>query len=325
MEPVSSRELECRKICVERFIYAILYSVGAQYLLLTVFLLLVNFSVLHPIGWILGSFQLLFSLSTWLWIMPLISAVVVHGILLAKSHLSEAKYCPTRFQQIYRSVVHKSTLLLVNSVVGFLTAWLYTRFLRDEYRVLFLSSESGTFLLNEKYLFLLLGGTFAGVYYFIKNKQERSSLSFPIIQQPRYQQIRAHLYSIIYRSLFHSFTPTIVYVSFFYTFSCVYLRYKFADLFQDVALREESSLGSLYATITDTRLMMYCWILSSQILSNMNLMQVLFHIFLTEYKEFPLEKSSLAEDATVSLVEALASVQMPIIQQLAALNLFYHN
>ncbi|XP_058811993.1 nucleoporin Ndc1-like [Topomyia yanbarensis] len=322
MEPDSSRELECRKICVERFIFAILYSVIAQYILLTVFLLLVNFSLFHPIGWILGSFRLLCSLSSWLWIMPLISAVIIHGIFLAKSYLSGVTYCPTRFQQIYRSVIQKWVLLTVNSVIGLLTSWLYTRFLRDDYRNLFLSIENGKHILNEKYLFLLLGGIFAGVYFFIKNKTEQASLNFPVIQLTRYQQIRAQLYYIIYRSLFKSFVPTLIYASFFYTFNCVYFRYKFVALFNGVSLAEESSLASFYAILSDFRLLMYCWILSSQILSNMDLMQALFHIFLTEYREFPLEKSSLATDCEVTLVEALTNKQILIIQQLAASNLF---
>ncbi|XP_055639963.1 nucleoporin Ndc1 [Toxorhynchites rutilus septentrionalis] len=322
VETISSREIECRKICIERFVYAILYSVGAQFVLLTVFLLLVNLSLLHPITWIAGSFRLVFSLSTWLWIMPLISAVIIHGMFLAKSYLSEIKYCPTRFQQLYRTFKQKSILLSVNCVVGFLTAWLYTRFLRDEYRVLFLPSEKGTFILNEKYLFLLVGGTFAGIYYFLKTKNDEYSLNFPPIQQPRYLQIRAHLYSIVYQSMFKSFVPTLVYVSFHYTFSCVYFRYKLAALFYGVKLAEESSFTSLYSTVADIRMMLYCWILSSQILSNMSLIQMLFHIFLTECRQFPLEKSAMVDDSAVSIVEALASDKIPIIQQLAALHLF---
>nr|XP_029712592.1 nucleoporin Ndc1-like [Aedes albopictus] len=322
MEPVPSRDLECRKICVERFIYAIVYSVAVQFVLLTVFLLLVNFSLLHPVAWIVGSFRLMVSLSTWIWILPLVSAVIVHGVFLAKSYLAGIRYCPTRFQQIYRSIITQSILLVVNCVVGFLTAWLYTRFLRDDYRIMFLSKEGAGSILNEKYLFLLLGGTFAGVYYFIRNQSERLVLSFPVIQQPRYLQIRAHLYSVIYRSLFTSFVPTLTYVSFYYTFNCFYFRYKLAGMFQNVTLAEESSLGALYSVLMDLRLILYCWVLSSQILSNMNLMQVLFHIFLTEYRPFPVEKTSLANDSQVTLVEALACDKIPIIQQLAALDLF---
>ncbi|XP_055586931.1 nucleoporin Ndc1-like [Uranotaenia lowii] len=326
MEPVSSRDLECRKICVERFIYAILYSVAAQYLLLTVFLLLVNFSLLHPVVWILGSFRLLLSLSTWLWIMPLVSAVIVHGIFLAKAYLSASSYCPTRFQLLYRTLIQKSVLLLINCVIGFLTGWLYTRFLRDDYRLLFLNTDKGLSVLNEKFLFLLLGGTFAGVYFFVKNNRtvddKASFVSFPVIQQPRYQQIRANLYSIVYHSMFKSFVPTLIYVSFFYTFCCLYFRYKLAALFQGTVLAEESFLGAFYTTVSDVRLVVYCWILSSQVLSNMNLMQVLFHIFLTEYRTFPVEKSTISNDAEVSLVEALACDKIPIVQQLAALDLF---
>lgn len=221
-----------------------------------------------------------------------------------------------------RSSITQSILLVVNCVVGFLTAWLYTRFLRDDYRVMFLPKADGGSILNEKYLFLLLGGTFAGVYYFIRNQSEKLILSFPVIQQPRYLQIRAHLYSVIYRSLFKSFVPTLTYVSFYYTFNCFYFRYKLANMFQSVSLADESSLGALYSVLMDVRLILYCWILSSQILSNMNLMQVLFHIFLTEYRKFPVEKSTLANDSQVTLVEALACEKIPIIQQLAALDLF---
>lgn len=322
MESVASRDLESRKICVERFIIAILHSVCAQFCLLLIFLLLGNFSLLHPVSWLAGSFRLGISLSTWLWIMPLVSAVIVHGIYLAKSFLAGVKYCPTRFQQIYRSITTKSILLVVNCVIGFLTAWLYTQFLRDDYRILFLPKENGNFVLNEKYLFLLLGGTFAGVYYFIKNKVDKPSLNFPVIQQCRYQQIRAHLYSMVYRSLFKSFFPTLTYVSFYYTFNCFYFRYKLASIFHGVSLAEESSISALYSVLTDIRLVLYCWILSSHILTNMNLMQVMFHIFLTEQREFPIERTSLANDSQVTLVEALACDQIPIIQQLAALDLF---
>lgn len=102
IEPVSPRELECRKICVERFVFAILYSVAIQFVLLTVFLLLVNFSLFGPVAWVLGTFRLLCALSTWLAAMPLVSAVIVYGVCLAKAFLADGRYCPTRFQLIYR-------------------------------------------------------------------------------------------------------------------------------------------------------------------------------------------------------------------------------
>ncbi|XP_053696917.1 nucleoporin Ndc1 [Sabethes cyaneus] len=315
--PVPCREKECRTICGERFIYAIVYSIGVQFALLIVFLLLVNVSLLHPIGWMLNSLKLLCSISTWLYTMPLISAIILYGIVLAKSYFAGAECPATRFQQLLRSITHKTALLTVNSAIGFLTAWLYTRFLREDYSMLFQANKNGTYILNEKYLFLLLGGTVAGVYYFLKNRFDKSRVHFPVIQQARYLQIRAQLYSILYRSLFQSFVPTMLYISFFYIFSCIYLRYKLANLFDGVSLSDESSLGSFWSIVFDVRVMLFCWILFSHILSNMKLMQMMICLFLTEYKEFPLEKST-----EVYLVEALGCKQFPIIQQLAALNLF---
>ncbi|XP_055542454.1 nucleoporin Ndc1 [Wyeomyia smithii] len=314
---VSYREKECRTICGERFVYAIAYSIGAQYVLLVVFLLLVNLSLLHPVGWLWGSFQLFCSITTWLYTMPLISAIIIYGIILAKSFFTGGECPRTRFQQLIRSMNQKCALLLVNCAIGFLTAWLYTRFVREDYNVLFLPNKNGTYVLNEKYLFLLLGGMVAGVYYFVKNKFDKSTVYFPVIQQARFLQIRAQLYSILYRSLFKSFVPTMIYVSFFYIFGSAYLRYKLADFFHGVTLAEESLLGSFCSIVFDVRIILYCWILFSHILSNMKLMQMMIFMFLTEYKEFPLERA-----AEVSLVEALACKQFPIIQQLAALNLF---
>uniref|UniRef100_A0A1B0GBW9 Uncharacterized protein n=1 Tax=Glossina morsitans morsitans TaxID=37546 RepID=A0A1B0GBW9_GLOMM len=63
--------------------------------------------------------------------------------------------------------------------------------------------------------------------------------------------------------------------------------------------------------VTNLRLLFYAWILSSQILSNMHLMQKLFSIFLTQEIDFVIEKAQVAcpsldikADKDVTLVEA---------------------
>uniref|UniRef100_A0A1B0A7N4 Uncharacterized protein n=1 Tax=Glossina pallidipes TaxID=7398 RepID=A0A1B0A7N4_GLOPL len=78
---------------------------------------------------------------------------------------------------------------------------------------------------------------------------------------------------------------------------------------------------SFFSCVTNLRPLFYAWILSSQILSNMHLRQKLFSIFLTQEIEFAIEKAQLAcpsldikADKDVTLVEVLATIQVPIIQ-----------
>uniref|UniRef100_A0A182MKP1 Nucleoporin NDC1 n=1 Tax=Anopheles culicifacies TaxID=139723 RepID=A0A182MKP1_9DIPT len=187
MDLVGSKDLAFRKICTERFILSICYSLLQQYLLVTIFLLFINFSILHPIGWIIGTVRLLVSFYPWIASFPLAVAVTVHGIVLAKSCLLESRYHSTYFLKLYRNLIQRSVLLLTNGTIGCLTAWLYTRFLRDEYRLLFLpSDQEDTVLLNDRFVYLLMSGVFGGSYYFVREQPNPDALAYkqiPIVQQ----------------------------------------------------------------------------------------------------------------------------------------------
>lgn len=126
--------MECKKICLFRCLSAVGLSVGVQFMLLAVFLLFVNFHILHPIGWIAGTIGVMLSFCTWLSIIPLISAAVIYGMLLGNSHLAVKKYYTSRFQWLLGTALRKATFLFVHVIVGFLTAWLYARFLHDDYK-----------------------------------------------------------------------------------------------------------------------------------------------------------------------------------------------
>lgn len=131
---MSSTVLECKKLCLYRCLTAVALSIFMQFLLLTVFLLFVNFHVFHLLNWITETFSLMFCLYTWLSIMPLISAVIIYGILLGKSHLAVKHYYATRFKWLLGTVVRKGLFLGIHIAVGFLTAWLYARYLHVDYR-----------------------------------------------------------------------------------------------------------------------------------------------------------------------------------------------
>lgn len=126
--------LECKKRCLYRCLSAVAISITMQFFLLAVFLLFINFHVMHPVMWITETVGILFSFYTWLSIMPLISAVIIYGILLGKSHLAVKKYYATRFRWLIATAVRKFTFFLVHITMGFLTIWLYARYLHMDYR-----------------------------------------------------------------------------------------------------------------------------------------------------------------------------------------------
>lgn len=62
---------------------------------------------------------------------------------------------------------------------------------------------------------------------------------------------------------------------------------------------------------------MYIWILASQIIGNMQFMEQLFTILLTEYQEFPVQDPS-----SLTLADAINADQFKIVQELGSMNLY---
>ncbi|XP_055853415.1 nucleoporin Ndc1 [Episyrphus balteatus] len=316
----SAVNLECKKLCMFRCLYAVGLSIAMQYLLLTIFLLFVNFDIFHPITWIATTFRLMYSFYTWLSIMPLISSVIVFGILLGKSFLSVKKYYATRFRWFFGTALRKFTFLGIHLMVGFLTAWLYARFLHPDYRTLLLPYFDRE-VINSRYTFLVFIGISSGFYFFAKeNLKNESEIEFPIIQEKKFIKIRSLVYSILYTSLVKSLVPTLCF-AFVYWIIGNSLNRALANSFGSEI---DETYNSLFTIFTSPRMLFYAWILCSQILSNMELMRHFFSFLLAEEMHFVVEKNPVvaASQTEVSLVEALALKEVPVVQQMACLDLY---
>lgn len=308
-----------------------------QFLLLALFLLFVNFSILHPISWIVETFRLILSIYTWLWITPLSSAVIVYGIFLGKSYLNEKQTYRTRFMIIYKTTIPKFIFFGLHFIVGLFTTVLYTRFLSADYKTLLLHQvecSTGEYELgarvicvNEKFLLLLIYGALVAVWYCWKKDPSLEPCEFPIIHQSKYLRIRAFVYSVLWTTLVKLFIPVVVSLV-AYTF----LGHLFLQWFIRRTLSFEFMLNG-NAHIYDIKLLLILWIMSTHILSNLHLMAFLFQVFLTEPQFFPIEAGALAERNVfsqqgnkqpheVTLVQALSNTKVPIVRQLAALDLY---
>lgn len=325
----STVELECKKICILRCVYAVGYSVAAQFLLLTTFLLFVNFSLRHPIDWITSSFSVIFSIYTWLYIMPLISLIIVYGVYLGKLYLTEWATYERRFLQIYKTAVLRHLFMLLHILIGYLTTWLYSTFLSKDLQRLTVgadqcaaSNATATVCINDRYLLLIIYGITVAISYYVKKFPSSISCQFELIHQHKYLKIKTQLYSILSKTVLRSFLPV----------CAAFIAYNFGGQFILKCL-----LNNIFSTnvalntsikIYDFKLVYQIWILSAYIWCNLDSLNYLFEVFLAEPRQFPIEHSSIL-GATglrcsneVTLVEALSNTKVPILRQLAAQDLF---
>ena len=315
--PADLLYMNCKKLCVERCLRAIVYSLASQFMLLMVFLLFINFSFLHPIVWVTETLSTLLSVFTWICMVPLLSFIVLYGICLGKFYMHEQTYSPTRFSQICKSFTSSAVFLLVHMFLGFLTAWLYSKWLQNEYKYFYYKCYENKYCINEKHTFIVLNGIYISICYFFRQfvgKQKK--ITFPIIQQSHFIEIKTNFYSVLLKSLKEAIIPTLGFVASCYIIGDV-LVYNVTKIFN---LQIE-----LNSSVIDLQLVWYLFVISLQILSNMYFIDFLFNIFLTEHKQFPIESNATAvfdTEKDVTLVEALSAMKTPIVQQLAALDLY---
>lgn len=324
-------EIECKRICVLRCLYAVACNISMQFLLLALFLLFVNFSIFHPLNWITSTISLVFSSSTWLSIMPLLSLIIVYGIYLGKLYLSEQQIYRKKIVELYSTAVPRSLFLLLHISIGILTTWSCSNYLSSDYQKLVVDQteckvNSQVTCLNEKLLLLSLNGSATAIWYFFKKNPSKAVCEFPIIYQSKHLQFRAYIYSVLWTSFLRTFLPILVSFAFYTSIG----RYCLACLIKLTVSNGLEFNESVH--FYDIKLLFVTWILTTHILANMQLMAFLFEMFLTEPRLFPIELTVPVRNThfvqtqepinDVTLVEALSNTKVHIVRQLAALDLY---
>lgn len=287
--------MEAKKICVSRFTLATLICVFVQYILSAVTLLIVNTSPFTPISWIFSSLSNAFSLYSLLYAIPLVFVVFGNGVMLTDKFLSARK------SGRIGNGIKKLIKLGFQLVTALLLAWIYLRFLTPRYSA-FRNKEDGE--VNQRCVFLILAGIYAGVHYFMK-KGIKETLAFPVIQQSKYSKIKAHLYKNVWDSFLDTIFPTLT--------CCVLIG---------------GCMGAWTKTfdlsfLLEIRLICYTWLLFAHINCSLLMYRSVFEVVFTDCIEFPIERQSIvAVDTSLTLAEALQSNKFPLIQLLAAQDLY---
>lgn len=302
---VPENERECWAICRDRFKYVIIMGAAIQHLLLFAFAIIMTSSFFRPLGWFREGFSIFCS--------PLMLVSVLHGYCMLKPFIEEQVHHPTRAIKFVKSFAHNSSLFFLNIFIGLFTSLVFARHLNADYNTISIKAHEKKFL-NEKFAFLILNGIFIRCYFYLKQSSNNQNISFPMIHQSKFLQLRRQIITVVRSFLWRPILP-IAHFLVFYTISGGFFCYILRKVTGLGA--EEVSIIESFVIIINVRLLIYSWILSALIWSNLELMDSVFNIFATEPKQFAIEGQN-----TLLLVEALALSKFHITQQLAAQDLY---
>ncbi|KAH8409811.1 hypothetical protein KR222_008638 [Zaprionus bogoriensis] len=303
----------CRRLLFGRCLCAVLLSVNVQFLLLTYFLLFVNFELLHPLAWLAGTLRLVCSWYTWFASIPLMGAVVLYGMTLSQQHLAERSYCATRYRWLLQHGPRTLLFLGAHLLLGYLTAWLYTGYLHSDYSHLVYSCY-GQQCLSSYHVFLLGMGLVAGGHYFATmHMRQQVSIEYAIVERSRFEKLRELGYATLLQAPIKSLLPTLGY-ALAYCLGGGVVRSRLCQLLGVQA--DERLLGPLDVAGSG-RLLLYAWLLTTHIWSNMQLMDRCYAMLLAEDLPLVLAASKRLQPATQTQTERR---QLPLVSCLALLN-----
>ncbi|XP_075038234.1 nucleoporin NDC1 isoform X2 [Mixophyes fleayi] len=168
--------------------------------------------------------------------------------------------------------------------------------------------------LNERYLFLLLTGAFLGysysLLYFVRNM---NYLTFPNVQQFKYLQFRRFLPILLKHSCVHSLYLVRNVTAIYFFLGYIPRTWVQAVLY----LRMDHHLPALDTLrgLLDLSLFYQIWLSSTFLLTTWHIVWILFQIYATESRVFPVQ-TSFAEDAERCLPNVL-SCSSPFLKYLA--------
>lgn len=298
----SEHERECWIVCRSRFKCVILLSVPVNFFMLMVYSLVMNVSLLNPLNWVREFFTFP--------VLLLMLAVVIHGYFTLKDLLQEKIFYATRISKFIKRFHQDSIMLTLNILLGIFTAVMFIRYLGDNFKTFTLLEEKKKFL-NEKFTFLILNGAFIRCYFYFKQRDD--SLNFPMVYQSRALELKRQIITVLKASFYNSLLPTCHFLGFYTIFGSFYCHTLQKIPFMGI---EDTTIIGVIATVFNPRLVIYSWILSSLIWSNMEIMSRIVHLYATAPKQFPIGGSSF------TLADALTMSKFRIAQQLAAQDLY---
>lgn len=291
-----------------------MWNLVVQTFMIAAFIFFINLNF-HPLTWLQDWIRSVLDWRTWFYFFPLSAVVLAQGVVCSKGYISVQPFYPTRFSIMIQILSLNNIMSMSMHVfIGYLITWLYlsvTGGMLSRYAM-----PDGTF--NEERLLLIFGGVWVNFVYFVKNHFAGAKhATFPVLQLPKFSQIKSELFLTVKSSFPDVFLPNCFYIVLYY-FKGNVLRGLACQLFD---LQPSEELLDSVQGLFNIKMLAYLWLLSATVISTMKLMEFLFRVYLTEREIFPYF-STLLPAGTVTLEEALRSREFPFLRHLGFLDLF---
>uniref|UniRef100_A0A8C8IYE7 Nucleoporin NDC1 n=1 Tax=Oncorhynchus tshawytscha TaxID=74940 RepID=A0A8C8IYE7_ONCTS len=285
------------------------------------FVLLIRFSLFHPILWISECLSLLTSASAIFSFILLCGVVLMVGFFNLEYYTVVPSIACSKIA-LLGQVLHPRQFVhsLVHCIMGVVVAWCCAFTIGGRYRSLGHSctqdeSSGPEMCLNEYHLVLLLVGAFIGYSHSLVGVvYNMNYVSFHTMQQYKYLRFKGALPLVVKASAVQALycLRTFLLLYFFMGYAPRAWICKTLDLNINSSIHSLDSVSSLL----DLSLLYHLWISGTFLLLTWYITVLLFRIFVTEVYSFPVQ-STFTEDAHQCLPKVITGTQPMILKFLA--------
>lgn len=311
----------CKELLFQRMLMAVASSILVQIIFMSCVVLITNLNITSPLSWIEDTLAIITCFRMWCYFTVLATIIVLQGIICSKNYLNKPPYAETRFTMFYNLFTpHNFMVGTLYLTIGIVLVWLHLSLKGDEYNSLTTNCTTiyGTCLVEE-YLFLIIGGLWTGIHYFIKtNIFGIQRLQFPIIPQTKFTQISRGIGLVLPVSMIGAIWPCLYYLIVYY-FLGSYIRGIAASM---LFINVDNEPLDQMSKLLNISLIFHLWLYATLFALTMNSMFLLFQVYLTEWMPFVIGPGVYnTSQPIITLSEALAMKKVPIIQYLGYLDL----
>ncbi|XP_049833228.1 nucleoporin NDC1 [Schistocerca gregaria] len=300
---------EGKKICSRRILSAVTWTIIFEILLACAFLAVIHFDFWSPLTWMMDAVTVLVSPKTWVFFIPVMTCTVSFVYLHGSEFANVTPYTPNRISCIQRTLtLHNGCLALSLLLLSTFSSFFYLSVINE--RSPSRTGTGGSSVVEEN-LYLIVGSVFVGVYIFITECiLQANALQYPVVQQLRLIQIKEEFLNLLKQSIIRSISPVVMFAVLYLIFGSA-LRNCISNLL---------SLKIAGNASFNVMVVFYFYGLTFFYVFAVTAGKYLLNLHLTERCVFPIVINESNTDK-IKLADAMALQQLPLIQNLAYLDL----
>ncbi|XP_053549421.1 nucleoporin NDC1 [Bombina bombina] len=289
------------------------------------FITLSRIQILHPIQWLTDSVSNLSSSSTFFCLLLLSLLLGMHCVFTVEFYTVVPSIPGSRLSLMGQILLPQRILhSLAHAVMGMLMSWCCAVLCKGKYQLLvdfctptpsLNEGGSPSTCLNEHHLFILLAGAFFGytysLLYFVHNM---NYLSFPPVQQFKYLRFRRYLPLLLKHSCVQSLYLLRSFIVLYYFLG--HIPRTWIQTVMNLQLDGQQPPLDTIRGLMNLSLFYETWLTGTFLLTTWYMVWILFRIYATESRVFPVQ-SSFAEEADKCLPNVLTRDNPPLLKYLA--------